>query len=397
MVFLFGLSVACNVIFYLLFANLITEAFVTFPSLLIPPVIIIFASMLSYVLNENGKPRMLPALLLPLVFLFANSIEGAVVLAIPALYALISMAKRLFYFDKEKLRRRTIVCGKIVFVPLVGLLFGGYDRLLYTSYFAYLFVFAVCAISLLRISRSGENNISDKKFIGLNIGIVTLFLVGAGILVSPPVLNALSVFVGFFFSSIFVPTILFIISIFISIISLVPLPEAGIFEPDAGDGFAGQPTGMFQANLEQPDATVFTIVVITILLIIALIVLRKVWANVKIRHKFFNTGFESQSYSQIEPFMSIKESRVRDSRFFTPRDPRLAVRHYYRRFLRLCIKKGNLLQVGETSHDVTQKNVKHFPIANMSALRVLYIKARYSNHEITALDSKETAKILKSF
>jgi hypothetical protein len=80
---------------------------------------------------------------------------------------------------------------------------------------------------------------------------------------------------------------------------------------------------------------------------------------------------------------------------FTPRDPRLAVRHHYRRFLKLCAERGCPPEKGDTSGEINAKNKAKFPEDSIMRLRELYIKARYSEHPIASKDSKEAGELVR--
>ncbi len=63
---------------------------------------------------------------------------------------------------------------------------------------------------------------------------------------------------------------------------------------------------------------------------------------------------------------------------FRPRDPRLAVRYYYARFLAECRRRGLMLPKGMTSEEVAGYTSGMFPGADPMKLTKLYAPARYS-------------------
>lgn len=60
-----------------------------------------------------------------------------------------------------------------------------------------------------------------------------------------------------------------------------------------------------------------------------------------------------------------------------PREPRLAVRWYYAKFLAECRRRGVPLASGMTAEDVTRRAAAAFPGADAAALSALYRPARY--------------------
>jgi hypothetical protein len=83
---------------------------------------------------------------------------------------------------------------------------------------------------------------------------------------------------------------------------------------------------------------------------------------------------------------AVSESRQRlspdagqDLELLPPRDPRAAVRYYYRKFLRLCQKQGLMPDTSHTSLDIQVMAKKLLPSqeAAITELRRLYLPARY--------------------
>lgn len=71
-----------------------------------------------------------------------------------------------------------------------------------------------------------------------------------------------------------------------------------------------------------------------------------------------------------------------------PRDPRLAVRYYYARFLRECRRRKVVLSPGMTSRELAAACAYAFPGADPAILQRLYLPARYSSHTpVTGADA----------
>jgi len=77
-----------------------------------------------------------------------------------------------------------------------------------------------------------------------------------------------------------------------------------------------------------------------------------------------------------------------------PRDPRLAVRYYYGKFLRECSKRGLKLPNGSTSEEICRICADYFPGEDPALLREFYVIARYSAHESVTSDQADRAAVL---
>ena len=75
-----------------------------------------------------------------------------------------------------------------------------------------------------------------------------------------------------------------------------------------------------------------------------------------------------------------------------PREPRLAVRYYYARFLRECRRRSVDLRPGMTSEELAEACSYAFPGVDTAVLQRLYVPARYSDYEpVTAADADRAA------
>ena len=69
-----------------------------------------------------------------------------------------------------------------------------------------------------------------------------------------------------------------------------------------------------------------------------------------------------------------------------PREPRAAVRFYYRRFLQLCKKLDYKFPPSFTSQMIAHRVSRRFGDSEVQSIRRTYINARYSDKEVTAQD-----------
>jgi hypothetical protein len=84
---------------------------------------------------------------------------------------------------------------------------------------------------------------------------------------------------------------------------------------------------------------------------------------------------------------------VKKGGIFRPRDPRLAVRWYYRKYLKEGVIRGALPSRADTSRRILHKYSPFFPAEGAEKLRELYIVSRYNyGKEISKTDADNAAK-----
>ena len=82
---------------------------------------------------------------------------------------------------------------------------------------------------------------------------------------------------------------------------------------------------------------------------------------------------------------------------FRPKDPRLAVRWYYRKYLKEGVSRGGYLTPPDTSRSVQKKFAHYFTAETSGELREVYIKSRYSQKSsIENSDANEAQELWKT-
>lgn len=79
----------------------------------------------------------------------------------------------------------------------------------------------------------------------------------------------------------------------------------------------------------------------------------------------------------------------------TVRSHRAKVRKYYRNYLKYAVRKGQKLERDQTSWDIWEAAPYGVDKDASQTLRQIYLKARYSDHEITRRDAEEAKKALQ--
>ncbi len=101
---------------------------------------------------------------------------------------------------------------------------------------------------------------------------------------------------------------------------------------------------------------------------------------------------ENQVHEIRSPLRSHHPEEKAYADYFPPRDPRAAVRYYYRSFLRLAMEQGHQIPRHFNSRLVQEEVSTHFKEEALDELRQTYIRARYSQTKISKDDVKRMKK-----
>jgi len=82
-------------------------------------------------------------------------------------------------------------------------------------------------------------------------------------------------------------------------------------------------------------------------------------------------------------------------KIFVPKDPRLAVRFYYRKFLTLCLEHGIAISPSNTSSQIQEKAQRIFPGKTLQEIRQLYIAARYDDKPVSPEEVEKIKSLYK--
>lgn len=260
-----------------------------------------------------------------------------------------------------------------------------------------LFALTVAAanVAILRTLRHTPQAYLRPGFQLMNLGILacvplTAFLLGTG-----PVANAVSTGIGWVYTKLLVPALLWILSLPGQLLQklidfLKPLID---IEPDTVDATVSmetvesQPENVLSGSQEVPPAWE----VIEIILI-ALLALGAVIGTVLLFRKL-GKGDKREVLPAGEPEIrtTIRQNKSRKGTSDTPAVQ--SVRKYYRRYLKLCVKSGISVQTSSTSGDVLDGAAQRKALQpNAGRIRQLYIRARYAGLA-TNNDAKEIGRL----
>ena len=104
-------------------------------------------------------------------------------------------------------------------------------------------------------------------------------------------------------------------------------------------------------------------------------------------------GGRNRRFDNTTPFEMSRETIeiVREPRrnIFKKRNERESERHQYRKFLQECLQRGFMITPDFDTKQIADGAREHFPGAPLDAFRNLYIKARYTDEEISKSEADE--------
>ena len=371
---------------------------------ILPLLIISIVAACAYLLNNVRKElRFIPIVLLPLCVYriimlplssyLAHNIGTALIILAPCTYLIVKISLKNFSVDAQKLRSSIKPYAILAFAPLTVLFLMLYGSSLLSSiyYFHYVIIFIGCFMGVLRSVRANEKMLSEPKFIVISLApvVITMFL----ILGSQQIARVIWRIIQFVSVNIMMPIVNFVANGLEWFFSLFYTHDPSSAPPI---DFVYDPGSEIQFLLPPiPENSIYMYFLSSIFTIILAIVVYKVIFRHR-KQKNTKKGLtEVRSHATSGPAKNSEKYSKHKHGFFTPRDPRMAVRYHYRQFLRLCAERGCPPEKGDTSEEINSKNKANFPVESMSKLRELYIKARYSEHGIEKSESKEAGELVK--
>ena len=396
MIVMFILSVICDIALYCAFASPFSHLLPDISAPTVIQLIILLATAIGACLLYRIRPllRYLPLLLLAFYFYRVRTPENTLLLLLPCIYIALTVFLENFSVSTGGLRQKTSICAAIILLPLVLIVVNRYGALTESFYFQSLLLYLCSAICIFRLTLHEQETTFDARFIMINVAPAIGIFAILTVLGSPQVLSAVWQAVRFVFTSWILPVFSFL---------------AAAINSFFNKYFYKQPTEIQFQNIEVPEnkldpirrvepeytgpTFLLTQQVLTIILVVAAILVFSWMIIAKVRRRR-TAGTVAETRTTIMPTVQ-KTSSVRQKQFFLPRDPRLAVRYYYRQFLMICTARGWPPEKSDTSHDIRIKNAGNFPDEDMTRLRALYIKARYSHDNVTNKESKEAGEAVK--
>lgn len=362
-------------------------------------------------LSESGEmKRFLPLFLLPLAFLGAEGSFTFLFLAISCAYIIAAVILKRFSISYEQQVKFLTVCGFISLI-LTFIVLPMNDMESISHLIPFVIIFLSSDMVLTQGLRHSPSVWKQKKYKK-----ATLLCSGSVILVSilfssKAFLSLLGMLIKGIYNFLIKPILLLLMmligGIFSLIISLIPAEQLQAFSRHldenlrnivlGGGGFNEFMSTPFDPS--NPEHLKYLVIIVLTVIVVAMTVFLIKRLKKHSVGKQGSFGRERRAAAGAAPDNLSSESAPKD--LFPPKEPRAAVRFYYRKFLRTCIHMGMILSESETSQSVEQLALKSLPPASrpsLASLRQVYIKARYSPHPIEKEDvqtAKETAELLE--
>lgn len=343
---------------------------------------------LGHLIDEkHSQFRFLLLPFLLLVLRYGTDFASYLVVILPALYVGLTVVLRRYYMEyNEAVSFVKIGMGLSAFLTFAFAFIMGMQQII-----TYILIFLFSGIFTLRMLRQNIRVAKDPKYRLMNAmtvgGIVLLTL----ILGSETFLDMVGTMISTFHKSVIMPVLNLLIGLFIHGLSaiiqilknLFPsfTPELQKLEMMIGEG------GMAEEELEtyEPGNFVETLILIAKVLAVILGILAVVLFVLKAKK-----GRNTQSTnSVVETRTTVTNMRTEEkiySDIIAPREARAAVRYHYRNFLRLCASIGITFPRHYTSLYIQNMVADTFDKDTLNSMRQTYIRARYSDEQITQED-----------
>ena len=372
---------------YFVAANCIMSVAFTKIDSLVPAILCALAGTLSYWLHEKNRNRYLSLPLLAAALLFAKGVGTAIALFLPVFYIFMVIKEKHFFLDSEQ--QSTLFRWGLAGSFICYFLFGIFIGVQWVVPFILLFLFA--NVLLMRLLRQNPANLNNKRYLLNNALQLGGALAVTALLTTDFVLGLLKSIWSWIYDTLIEP-VAWWISVgltyigswmnyfFQSIFNEYQHREQhnqfrpGDFHDEAF--YAQIEDAMGQ---ESPAVIVLQICLLVIGICVILAIIR--W-----RRRGQNLHRQSAVKETRHAVTEHKQEEKVPVDLIPPKDPRLAVRFYYRKFLHLCRKLEYQFPDSFTSEKIADSVSRQLGKEPVKNIRQTYIRARYSSKDISPKD-----------
>ena len=331
-----------------------------------------------------------------LLFLFDLSIWQIIQFLPVWIFFAIKILQDRILTDRMEFADHFGVTGKILGIAAIGLIFVLRSGPALIGIIPYLITYLLTGFCLMRILRE-----EGKLTTGRNILTMCTLLLCSIMLVLVQAPHRVFTAVSFIYQNVILTVlkwliygltaILFLIFAVISwvlrLFITIDEVEPPIIDPEVDD------LAMYMEDMEffpteyplWAEITALVLLALAAVLVVFLILRRIIGSKIKIENVSF--------YTEVQESLKAGEKKERN-RIFRPKDPRQAVRWYYRKYLEEGISRGARRAKDDTSYKIMRKYEPLFLKKKSKELRELYIKARYRHHtDMQKEDAKDVAKL----
>lgn len=367
---------------------------------LIPAVFFAAVGAVAYWMDEkhsNKTKFLLPLLLIPM-FLFGESFGTYLAIGLGALYVGMMIWQKRYYMDHDS-QADFFRIGMFA----VGALSVPFVLLMKMDFIApFVLLYLMSGIFMLRLMRQDAAIFNETRFRVLNLLSVAGIVLLAVLISSDWFLGLAGMILGKIYDVLVIP-IFYVIyacgyALYYLFIEIIFAGGYGDTTKKLNFGDMSMPDEMKDALLgeEQVNGEPFLMLLKGVFLIVGiLLVLLLVYRNSKSRN---SRSKDSAREARTSVTMICPEEKIYADHI-APREPRAAVRYHYRNFLRLCLSLGQEFPRHYTSQHIENMTIGNFDKETLKSMRKTYIRARYSEHDITKDDVssiKAQVKKLKS-
>ncbi len=390
MILCYFLKVLTEMAFYYVCANCFMGIANVAIDSFIPAIISASVATLAYWMEEKySKYRLLTIPLLGFVFLFAKGFGTGGILFLPQLYVALCIKEKRFFVDSET--QANLFRWGLIVSFVVYFLFAVFIGVQWVV--QYILLFLIVNIFLMRLLRQNQAYLNDKKFLMTNVGNVSISLFVTALFTNNFVIGLVKKVLLWFYHVAIEPLMEYVLLGLFYMGRLFYVFFFEVLRPEIQHKVWKYPdhpdhnwiNDQFIAPLEEQLGT--NSIFVTFLQI--LFIIAGIFVVIFIIKKS-RKGRNIQEHSSIrEHRRSIVQERPEEKipmDLIAPKEPRAAVRFYYRKFLQLCKKLDYKFPDYFTSQHIAHRVSNQFGKETPNKIRQTYIRARYSPETITEED-----------
>lgn len=318
----------------------------------------------------------------------------------PIVYVALQLYHRQVYshganVDTFLLEGKTLVVG-----ALVGFALAGPDSWARMSG-VWTFLFMSLGVLLMRVSRLRENYQKDRRFWMWNVAYLTAICLTAVVLTSETFLGAVLWVVKLVYFHMVMPILLALISALGWVINVILQTMAKLF-PDRVASvqklfelqMIGEGNGYEKVDgLQEAPAELKTILMVVVIVIF----LAALWLIYK---KLTSMGSKRVQSGDMTKTWLVNEKKDSPRERILQKEEK-SVRAFYHKFLRLCLRAELPITPTQSSEEIQEMAASLWQEEELSPLRAVYIRARYSGKDVRKEDvekaKEEYRKLKKQF
>lgn len=390
MILCYFLRLLSEMAFYFVCSNCFTAIANVAIDSFVPAILLASVGTLAFWMEEKySKYRFCVIPLLALVFFFAKGLGTGIMLFLPTLYIALCIKEKRYFVDAET--QANLFRWGISIAFVVYFLFAMVMKVQWVVQFVLLFLFV--NMFLMRLLRQNPAYLDDKKFLLTNLAHLSIAMGVTMLFTNRFVVGFMKNVISWTYLNVLEPLLNFVVKLLYLCGGSLYILLFKVFDPQIVHKkweYIEHPehnwlNEEFIAPLEEQmgvNSLFITFLQIVFLIAGTLLVLFIIKKSRK--------GKNLQEGSAVrEKRRAVTERRPEEKIAFdliAPKEPRAAVRFYYRKFLYLCKKLDYKFPDYFTSQHIAMRTSRQFGKENMQELRQLYIRARYSGKDITEAD-----------